>query len=104
MLIERTGYWARPGQAGAVLDTRRRASEIRARLGLPRGAIVVKTDPRGDGPDVSWECDFETAEAHAADLAAREASPEFAAVRAEMQALIVRFERQVFRRDEPPAS
>jgi hypothetical protein len=101
MLVERTGYWARPGQAGAVLATRRRASEIRVRLGLPRGAILVKTDPRGDGPDVSWECDFETAEAHAADLAAREASPEFAAARAVMQTLVARFERQVFRRDDP---
>jgi hypothetical protein len=101
MLVERTAYWARPGQAEAVLDTRRRASDVRGRIGLPRGGIVVKADPAGDGPDVSWECEFATAEAHAADLAARAASPEFGAVRAVMQSLIVRFERQLFRRDDP---
>jgi len=52
-----------------VLDARRRACAVRAAIGLPVGVIFVRED--GDGPDVCWECGFETAEAHAADLAAR---------------------------------
>ena len=103
-IVERTCYWARPGRVAEVLETRRQASAVRARLGLPRGAIFAKTHPEGDGPDVAWECRFASEAAHAADLAARDASPEFAAVRKRMEALLARFERQVWRPEgpEPP--
>jgi dienelactone hydrolase len=104
MLVERTHYYAKPGRAEEVLRTRRRASEVRVRLGLAPGRIFAKGDPAADGPDVAWECDFPTAEAHAADLAARAASLEFGAVRAEMTALIARFERQILRHDAGPAA
>jgi dienelactone hydrolase len=104
MILERTCYYAKPGQAEEVLRTRRKASDVRARLGLPRGTIVVKVDPAGDGPDVAWECAFPTAEAHARDLSARAASPEFEAVRAVMTTLLARFERQVARRDGGPGA
>src|SRR5262249_34975316 len=53
-----------------------------------------------EGPDVSWECAFPDSSAHARDLEARAQSPEFAAVRARMTALIDRFERLVLRSDE----
>ena len=101
-IVERTCYYAKPGRAAEVLATRRVACDVRVRLGLPRGKIVVKLDPDGDGPDVAWECGFPSAEAHARDLAARAASPEFEAVRARMTALLARFERQVARRDTAP--
>jgi len=97
MWIERTSYYAKPGRADAVLDARRRASAVRAAIGLPAGAIFVRE--AGEGPDVRWECGFESSEAHAADLAARAASAEFEAVRALMRSLIDRFERRVERRD-----
>jgi uncharacterized protein YciI len=103
-IIERTCYWAHRGRAADVLRTRREASDIRVRLGLPRGEIASRVAPEGDGPDVAWECRFASAEAHAADLAARDASAEFRAVRARMEGLLARFERQVLRPDgaEPP--
>jgi dienelactone hydrolase len=72
---------------------------VRRSLGLPAGAIFAKADPAVEGPDVAWECAFPSAEAHARDLEARAASPEFAEVRAEMTALLARFERQLTRRD-----
>jgi dienelactone hydrolase len=97
MWIERTSYYAKPGRGADVLDARRRASAVRAAIGLPVGAIFVHED--GDGPDVRWECYFPDSEAHAADLAARAASPEFEAARAHMRSLIDRFERVVERRD-----
>ena len=93
MLVERTHYYAKPGRAAEVLATRRQASQVRVSLGLPHGRILAKADPAGDGPDVTWECAFTDAAAHAHDLAVRDQSPAFAAVRARMTALIDRFER-----------
>jgi dienelactone hydrolase len=95
MVVERTHYYAKPGRAPEVLATRRQASEIRRALGLPYGRILVKAEPQGEGPDVSWECAFPDAISHARDLEARAQSPEFAAVRARMTTLIARFERPV---------
>jgi len=79
--------------ADEVLKARRRASAVRAAIGLPVGAIFVSAG--GDGPDVRWECFFPSAEAHAADLAARAASAEFETMRAHMRSLLARFERAV---------
>jgi len=95
MVVERTHYYAKPGRGAEVLATRRSASEVRRALGLPYGRILVKAEPQGEGPDVSWECAFPDATSHARDLEARARSPEFAAVRARMTALIDRFERLV---------
>lgn len=95
MIVERTHYYAKPDLAEEVLATRRRASLVRIAIGLPAGKIRAKTG--GDGPDVSWECAFASEADHAADLAARAASADFEAVRAEMRAVIDRFERCVER-------
>ncbi len=98
MITERTHYFAKPGHAEAVLATRRQASRVRIAEGLPGGRILVRA-AGGDGsePDVVWQCDFPSAAAQAADLAARAASPAFEAVRAGMRSHIDRFERQVLR-------
>ncbi|HEX2501726.1 MAG TPA: prolyl oligopeptidase family serine peptidase [Methylomirabilota bacterium] len=103
MLVERTHYFAKAGRAAEVLATRRRASEVRVALGLPYGRILARADPGGEGPDVTWECAFPDPIAHARDLEVRGRSPEFAAVRARMTALIDRFERLVLVPD-PDAS
>jgi carboxymethylenebutenolidase len=99
MIIERTHYFAHPGKAGEVLAVRRRACAVRLALGLPAGEIFVKQDG-GDGsePDVTWQCGFADEAEQAADLAARGASGDFEAVRADMKAAMARFERHVFRR------
>jgi dienelactone hydrolase len=96
-IIERTHYFAHPGQAENVLAMRRRASAVRLSIGLAPGEILVR-QPGGDGtePDVAWQCAFADADAQRRDLDARAASPEFEAVRARMRTLIARFERQVF--------
>ena len=99
MIVERTHYHALPGRADDVLATRRRASAVRVSLGLPFGTIAVKADPSAEGPDVSWECAFPDPEAHARDLATRDQSPAFAAVRGDMVRLLARFERHVLRGD-----
>jgi len=100
MIVEATNYFARDGMAEAVLERRREGSRLRERLGLPAGRIFVNRG--GQGADVRWECAFADEAAFQADLAARDASPEFAAQRKEMSALTHRFERHVFMLDETP--
>ncbi len=95
MIIERTHYYARVNQKDTVLALRRRACEVRVAIGLSAGTIRVKADASADGPDVAWECAFPGKQAHQADLAARAASPDFEAVRAQVRRVIDRFERLV---------
>ena len=93
MIVESTHYYARPGQEEAVLAQRRAANDLRMRLGLPPGRIFRKVD--GTGPDVRWECPFATRADYERDTAVRAASPEFAAARQAMHALLERFERHL---------
>ena len=93
MIIERTHYYAKTDQKDAVLNLRRRACEVRVAIGLQAGTIRVKADAGADGPDVAWECAFPNKASHQADLDARAASVDFEAVRADMSAVIARFER-----------
>lgn len=93
MVVEITNYYARPGQVEAVLAQRRHASEVRVRLGLQAGRIFRKLE--GPGPDVRWECVFETRAAYEADMACRAASTAFATTRATMHTLLDRFERNL---------
>ncbi len=97
MIVEATNYFAKPGMSAAVLERRREGSRLRQRLGLPEGRIFVNRG--GAGPDVRWECSFADEAAFQADLAARDASPEFANQRKEMGALTERFERHIFHLD-----
>jgi dienelactone hydrolase len=96
-VTERTHYFALPGKAAEVLETRRSACAVRLAMGLPAGDILVRGQG-GDGSeaDVTWHCTFPDAAAHRRDLEMRAASPEFEAVRARMRSLISRFERHVF--------
>ncbi|MBS0339910.1 MAG: NIPSNAP family protein [Proteobacteria bacterium] len=95
MLVETTNYFARPGKEAEVLAQRRHASALRAHLGLHPGEIFTKVE--GAGPDVRWQCAFETQEAYEADMAARARSPEFAEARQSMHQLVQRFERHLER-------
>ena len=100
MIVERTHYYAKNGMAAEVLAVRREASRVRVAMGLSAGTIHVGHSHGGDGgPDVAWQCTFNDDAAHQADLAARDASPEFSAVRDKMGKLIGRFERLFERPD-----
>ena len=101
MIIEATNYFAAEGMAGEVLTQRRSSTEIRRKLGLEPGRILVRLE--GDGPDVRWECSFATREAYDADREARANSPEFESARKEMHTLLQRFERHVSEVDEASA-
>lgn len=100
-ITETTQYWGHAGKARDVLETRIKASRVRLELGLDAGIIRVKSGD-GSGPDVSWSLSFADKVEHNADLAARAASPEFTAVRAQMDALTQRFERLIEQAVETP--
>jgi dienelactone hydrolase len=95
MITERTVYLPKPGRFAEVLAQRRLACAVRRRIGLRPGAIAVEAGQDGAPARVHWQCDFADAAAHRADLAARDASPDFEAVREGMRKLIDAFERQV---------
>ncbi|GAA4131704.1 hypothetical protein ACFFTN_16220 [Aminobacter aganoensis] len=98
MIVEATNYFAREGQAAAVLEQRRKATEIRTQMGLDPGRILIRIE--GDGPDVRWECSFASREAYDADMAARGGSQAFADARKTMHTLLERFERHVYQGDD----
>ena len=93
MIVEITNYYPRPGEAQGVLEQRRQANAIRAKLGLVPGRIFRKLE--GAGPDVRWECTFATREEYDRDMAVRAASTEFGAARKAMHGLLERFERHL---------
>ena len=95
MIIEVTNYYAKPGKAEEVLESRRNGTRLRIDLGLAPGRIFVRHGTTG--PDVRWQCEFESDEALAVDMAARDKSPLFGEQRRQMGALCDRFERQTFR-------
>jgi dienelactone hydrolase len=99
MYMERTNYFAKPGMAEAVLQIRRDACAVRVSIGLDAGTVYVRLRGEEAGPDVSWQCHYASLEAQEEDLAARDRSPAFAAVRARMHAAIDRVERHFFRAD-----
>lgn len=97
-IVEATNYFAKQGQAPAVLQQRRQASGIRCELGLEPGEILVLRE--GNGPDVRWECRFLSRAAYEADMAARAGSEAFSQARRVMHTLVDRFERHVYEVDE----
>lgn len=101
-IVVQNYYYARPGKAEEVYRWRLHASQVRARLGLPVGRVLLRQPPTGaaetdgDLPDVVWECEYADASAREADLARLTASGEFEAVEQHMQTLIRGFRRAVF--------
>ena len=96
MIISYNFYYARPGNAAAVLQQRISASDVRAQLGLPRGRTISKLEGGDDLPDVIWRLDFADMETQDADMQARAASTEFETIRQGMRQLYRRFERPLY--------
>lgn len=104
MYVERNHYYAKPGKLEQVRIARERACEMRVRIGLPRGNVLHKATDNGDGPDVTWECEFENLQRVDEDVEARAASAEFESVRSHMRTLVDRFERHLEQRADADAS
>lgn len=99
-IVVQNYYYAKPGQADAVYRWRLHASDVREKLGFPRGRVLLRkaTAPGSteELPDVIWECEYPSLEARDQDSKAVGATPEFQAVQDHMATLIRRFERGVY--------
>lgn len=96
MIVSWNFYFARPGNAAAVLQQRIKASDVRAQLGLPRGRIISRIEGSEHWPDVAWRFDFPDMTAQDADMKIRADSAEFEAARLGMRQLYRRFERPLY--------
>jgi hypothetical protein len=96
MIVSLNFYYARPGNAAAVLRQRIKACDVRTALGLPRGQVCAKIEGGDDWPDTLWRLDFPDMTAQNADMAVRAASPDFEAIRIGMRQLYRRFERPLY--------
>jgi len=96
-IVEQNFYYPKPGLEAEVLQTRTLASQIRRRIGLDSGRILLRhsSDTQGTAY-VIWEIEYPSIEAREADMRARAGSDEFEAVRARMRSLIDKFERTVW--------
>src|SRR4030095_6244711 len=108
IIVVQNYYYAKPGQGDEVYRWRIHASEVREKLGFPRGRVMRRqTNPdeaaqANEQPDVIWECEYPSIEARERDAKAVTATPEFQAVQKHMATLIRRFERGTYEVEEPP--
>ena len=88
-------YFPKPGKEEEVYQWRLHASDVRAKLGLPKGRVLKKLSGTG-GPYVIWECEYSSLEAREKDVTILDKSDEFKQVQAHMSTLLDKFERSVF--------
>ena len=104
--------------ADAVLQTRRRMDALYRRLHLPAGQTFVRHRPtagttnapalhytfREDGPDVIWQCVYESRDARERTLRAIASDPDISAeaeaIMAEQRTQVTRFDREYYDLDE----
>ena len=88
-------YFPKPGKEEEVYKWRLHASDVRSKLGLPKGRVLKKLSGT-DGPFVIWECEYPSLEAREKDITVLDKSEEFKQVQAHMSTLLDKFERSVF--------
>ena len=94
--IVQNNYWALPGKAEEVFQWRIHASDVRERLGLPRGQVLRRQGNSEILPDVIWKMEYQSEAERLADTKVTDV-PEFREVQRHMNTLIRRFERIVWR-------
>lgn len=91
-------YYPKQGKEKAVYEWRLHASEVREKLGLPKGRVLRRISESSTAY-VIWECEYASIEAREKDVAALDKSEEFRAVQDHMSALIDKFERTIWEID-----
>ena len=94
--IVQNNYWALPGKAEEVFQWRIHASDVRERLGLPRGQVLRRQGNSETLPDVIWQMEYQDEAERLADIKVADV-PEFQEVQKHMSTLTRRFERIVWR-------
>lgn len=92
-------YYPKPEKEKEVYEWRLHASEVREKLGLPKGRVLKKINGTS-GPYVIWECEYASLEAREKDIELLDKSEEFKKVQEHMSTLIEKFERSVWEIDD----
>ena len=97
-VIVQTNYWALPGKADEVCQWRMHASDVREKLGLPRGRVLCRQGNSEVLPDVMWQIELPNDPGPLSTVAERNRdiitspAPEFREVIRHMATLTRRFE------------
>ncbi|HEY5746480.1 MAG TPA: nuclear transport factor 2 family protein [Chryseolinea sp.] len=95
-IVVQNYYFPKPGKEGEVMETRRRASQVRAQLGLPAGRILQRISESTAQAYVVWECEYPSLHAREEDLTRLDRSEEFKKVQDHMSTLLEKFDRGVW--------
>jgi hypothetical protein len=92
-------YYPKDGKTEEVYQWRLHASEVRVKLGLPKGRVLKKISGNA-GPYVLWICEYPSLAAREKDISLIDKSEAFKKVQAHMETLIEKFERFVWEIDD----
>jgi len=90
-------YWAKEGKREEVYQHRLYASEVRKNIGLEVGRVLLNTETKGESPDVTWICEYQSKEARDKDVQLLQNSGQFDEVMKKMDTLTDKFERTVYK-------
>ncbi len=94
-ILVQNHYFPKPGREKEVYQQRLLASEVRAKLGLPKGRVLKKV--KGDAAaSVIWECEYPSMEARKQDASLLGEFAEFKEVQERMRTLLTRFEKSIW--------
>lgn len=95
-IVVQNHYFPKPGKELEVMETRKRASQVRAQLGLPVGRILQRSPESTTQAYMIWECEYASLQAREEDVIRLEQSEEFKKVQDHMGTLLEKFDRSVW--------
>lgn len=94
-IVVQNFYFPKPGKEAEVLEYRKKASQVRAQLGLAVGRILQRTSESTTQPYLIWECEYPSMKAREEDVARLDQSDDFKKVSDHMGTLLEKFDRSV---------
>jgi len=94
-IVVQNFYFPKAGKETEVLAQRKLASEVRAKLGLSVGRILLRTSESTTQPYLVWECEYPSLKAREDDVAKLDHSAEFTKVQEHMSTLLDKFDRSI---------
>jgi hypothetical protein len=99
-IVVQNAYFPKAGKEKEVYEWRLHASDVRDRLGLPKGRVLRRTSVPitigSNGSYVIWECEYRSMEERQKDVEKLDQSEEFKKVQEHMSTLLDKFERTVW--------
>lgn len=107
MIIEQIRYYIDEDYREQILLARREVNQVRDRLGLPTGLILIADASPEEGPALIWQCGYEDENEMVRVTEALMGNADYEAARDRLGALTERAEMELYVTDEdvpvPPA-